>query len=109
MGDPSFVRGQGLSEVVFIVLGVCAVALVFGVPLVRWVRRTPPTPHPLASALLDVLPGGNCGACGNASCFDAASAVARGAAPSSVCAAGGPATAAAVSAVLRAQTCKQVS
>jgi Na+-translocating ferredoxin:NAD+ oxidoreductase subunit B len=98
-----------VREVVFIVLGICAVGLVFGVPFVRWLTRTPAPPNPLATAVLDVLPGGNCGACGSKSCFEAASAVARGAAPSSICAAGGQATSAAVSAVLRSRTMKQVS
>lgn len=98
-----------MRDVVFIVLGVCAVGVVFGVPFARWLMRAPAPPNPLAAAVLDVLPGGNCGVCGNKSCFEAASAVARGAAPSTICAAGGQATSAAVSAVLRSRTMKQVS
>jgi electron transport complex protein RnfB len=80
---------------------IVAAAVIVGIPLLPRARRRPPTPGPLVSEVLDVLPGGNCGACGNESCFGAAVAVAAGRAPSSVCAAGGPATAAQVNAVLR--------
>lgn len=87
-----------------IVATLCAVAVVVGVPLLRPRRHVPRDPGPLASAVLDALPGGNCGACGNGSCFEAASLVAVGRAPADVCATGGPATAAAVAAALRSDS-----
>ena len=88
-----------------IVLALAAVAVVIGVPVLRPPRRAPRAPEPLeplVSAILDALPGGNCGACGNDSCFEAATAVARGRASCDVCASGGPATASAVAAAVRA-------
>jgi electron transport complex protein RnfB len=91
-----------------IAVAVCVVVVILGVPLLRSRSRTPEPPSPLSVAVLSVLPGANCGACGNASCFDAAEAVARGRAPSTVCSTGGPVTAAAVAAVLRQRTFKQV-
>jgi Na+-translocating ferredoxin:NAD+ oxidoreductase RNF subunit RnfB len=54
--------------------------------------------------VLEVLPGGNCGACGNGSCFETASAIAGGRASRNVCAIGGAATAAAVASVLRSHS-----
>lgn len=82
-------------------MAVVAVAAVTGIALLPRMRARPSASLPLVSELLDVLPGGNCGACGNDSCFGAAVAVAEGRAPSSVCEAGGSATAARVAAVLQ--------
>lgn len=97
-----------MLQYLLIAAAVCAVVVVFGVPLLRSRSRAPEPPSPLSVAVLSVLPGANCGACGNASCFDAAVAVARGRAPLAVCSTGGPVTAAAVAAVMRARTFKQV-
>jgi Na+-translocating ferredoxin:NAD+ oxidoreductase RNF subunit RnfB len=53
-------------------------------------RGHPPVPpDPIASAVLSALPGGNCGACGNDSCYDAAIAVAKGTSGPDVCVTGG--------------------
>lgn len=87
----------GLALIGFAIIAVTAVV---GVPLLPRVRRRHTAPGPLVSEVLDVLPGGNCGACGNESCFGAAVEVVAGRAPASVCSAGGPATAAAVAGVL---------
>lgn len=62
--------------------------------------RGPEHVDPCVAAVLSVLPGGNCGACGNDSCFTAAAAIVAGEAPPSVCVTGGEQTAAAVDAVL---------
>jgi len=78
-----------------------AVTAVLAVPLMRRAGRPPRDPGPVASAVLGVLPGGNCGACGNESCFDAAAAVASGKAPASICVTGGPQTARAVAHAVR--------
>jgi Na+-translocating ferredoxin:NAD+ oxidoreductase subunit B len=85
----------------WILLAVGAAVVVVGVPLLRPRTRTPEDPGPLAQAVLEVLPGGNCGACGNGSCFETASAIAAGRASRAVCAVGGIDTAAAVASVLR--------
>lgn len=85
----------------WILLAIGTVAVVVGVPLLRPRRRAPVDPGPLAEAVLDVLPGGNCGACGNGSCFETAAAIAAGRASRTACAVGGAATTAAVASVLR--------
>jgi Na+-translocating ferredoxin:NAD+ oxidoreductase RNF subunit RnfB len=89
-----------MLQVSFIAAALCAVAVVVGVPMLRPHAHVPRDPGPLAAAVLDALPGGNCGACGNDSCFEAAARVAAGRAPADVCATGGPSTAAAVAAAL---------
>ncbi len=85
--------------VVFVAVLLVAAA---GTLLVMRRPRGPRLADEFASAVLDVLPGGNCGACGNDSCFDAASRIASGQLPASVCVTGGGDTAEAVAAVLRA-------
>ena len=52
-------------------------------------------------AVLEALPGGNCGACGRASCFATAEAMLSGRAPATACTAGGATTALAVAAAMR--------
>jgi len=52
-------------------------------------------------AVLEALPGGNCGACGRASCFATAEAIVTGRAPLTACTTGGTATALAVAAAMR--------
>jgi Na+-translocating ferredoxin:NAD+ oxidoreductase RNF subunit RnfB len=89
----------------WILLAVGAAAVVaVAVPLLRPRPRVPIDLGPLAEAVLEVLPGGNCGACGNGSCFETAAAIASGRVSRTVCAAGGPATAAAVASVLRSHS-----
>ena len=45
------------------------------------------------SAVLKALPGGNCGACGNSTCFATARGIAHGRLPDTACVAGGDDTA----------------
>lgn len=88
----------------FVLAAVAATLLaVVTSPFFRPSGRLPAHLGTVASAVLDVLPGGNCGACGHESCFEAAAAVACGEAPSSVCVTGGIETAEAVASVMRAQ------
>jgi Na+-translocating ferredoxin:NAD+ oxidoreductase RNF subunit RnfB len=86
----------------FVVVALAAIAVVVGVPMLRPASRIPAPQQPLVTAILETLPGGNCGACGNDSCYGAARAVAAGRAPYSVCVTGGATTAAAVARVSRA-------
>lgn len=55
---------------------------------------------PRQEALLDLLPGANCGGCGYAGCNDFAGAVVKGTAPADGCPVGGAATAQSVAAVM---------
>lgn len=92
----------GFSLGVVAVAAVAAVAVVIGVQMLRYASRIPSAPEPIVSAVLEALPGGNCGACGNDSCFEAARAVAAGRAPHGVCVSGGPSAAARVARAIRA-------
>lgn len=67
---------------------------------VRSLRRDPPQLEPMASRVLALLPGGNCGACDAGTCFESARAVATGRASASVCTLGGEATEHAIAALL---------
>ena len=75
--------------------GVAAAVLVTRAP-----ARPHTTPPPGVTAVLGALPGGNCGACGNRSCFATAEAIAAGRIADDACVAGGPATARAVAVAL---------
>jgi Na+-translocating ferredoxin:NAD+ oxidoreductase RNF subunit RnfB len=83
-----------------VVFAIVFVAAATGAVLLAPKGHGPEPVDPLAAAVLSVLPGGNCGACGHDSCFDAACAVGAGRAPSSVCVTGGTKTAADVAAAL---------
>jgi Na+-translocating ferredoxin:NAD+ oxidoreductase RNF subunit RnfB len=92
--------GARVFGVPWIVIAALAVAVVVGVPVLRPRHSVPKAPGHLVEPVLDVLPGGNCGACGNDSCFETATAIACGRAPYTACSAGGAATAKAVATVL---------
>lgn len=71
--------------------------------LIGSLRRRPASgAGALAHRVLAVLPGANCEACGNPSCFIAAEGIASGRSPVDTCVTGGEGTAAAVAAVLAA-------
>lgn len=55
---------------------------------------------PAVEAIFDALPGSNCGACGNPSCFAVAEAIASGEKPVNTCVAGGQSVADAIAAIM---------
>jgi electron transport complex protein RnfB len=61
---------------------------------------------PRIQAVLDALPGANCGACGNPSCFAAAEGVVEERLPVTICVAGGQDVADAVAAAMGAEVCE---
>lgn len=61
---------------------------------------------PRVEAILSVLPGANCGACGNPSCFGAAEAMTAGDIPVTACTAGGQPVADAVAEALGVEKCE---
>ncbi len=75
--------------------GIAAAVLVTRTP-----ARPPSAPPPGVTAVLGALPGGNCGACGNSSCFATAEAIAAGREAADTCVAGGQVTARAVAVAL---------
>jgi Na+-translocating ferredoxin:NAD+ oxidoreductase RNF subunit RnfB len=60
---------------------------------------------PRVEAIFEALPGSNCGACGNPSCFAVAEAIAAGEKPINTCVAGGQAVADAVAAITGDASC----
>ncbi|MDP2234647.1 MAG: RnfABCDGE type electron transport complex subunit B [Actinomycetota bacterium] len=64
---------------------------------------------PRVERVLSVLPGANCGACGNPSCFGAAEAIVAGTAKVTVCTAGGQSVADAVADALGLDKCAMSS
>ncbi|MDZ4181103.1 MAG: RnfABCDGE type electron transport complex subunit B [Coriobacteriia bacterium] len=61
---------------------------------------------PRIERVLAALPGANCGACGNPSCFSAAEAIVTGGAPVTLCTAGGQVVVDAVAAALGVEPCE---
>jgi Na+-translocating ferredoxin:NAD+ oxidoreductase RNF subunit RnfB len=61
---------------------------------------------PKVEAIFEALPGSNCGACGNPSCFTVAEAMATGEKPVTTCVAGGQAVADAVAAITGVGACE---
>lgn len=60
---------------------------------------------PRVERVLSALPGANCGACGNPSCFAAAEAIVEGTAPVTACTAGGQSVADDVAEILGLEKC----
>jgi Na+-translocating ferredoxin:NAD+ oxidoreductase RNF subunit RnfB len=82
-------QGGGVGVVTWIVLALLFVVGAAGAVALAPHGHPPVPPDPIASAVLSVLPGGNCGACGNDSCYDAAMSVAKGTSGPDVCVTGG--------------------
>ncbi|MDO8847800.1 MAG: RnfABCDGE type electron transport complex subunit B [Coriobacteriia bacterium] len=64
---------------------------------------------PRVEAVAAALPGSNCGACGNASCFAAAEGIAMGEKPVNSCVAGGQKVADAIALIIGAESCVAVA
>jgi electron transport complex protein RnfB len=64
---------------------------------------------PLVESVASALPGANCGACGNPSCFAVAEGIVAGSLPATACVAGGQAVAEAVAALIGADSCDVVA
>jgi len=74
-----------MNLVIFAVGALCFIGLVSAVLLATAAQKFHVDVDPRVQAVLDVLPGANCGACGNPSCFSAAEAIAEGRAPITTC------------------------
>jgi Na+-translocating ferredoxin:NAD+ oxidoreductase RNF subunit RnfB len=95
--DPSLVIN---AVAALSIIGLAAAAM-----LAAASRRFHVEVDPRVERVLSVLPGANCGACGNPSCFGAAEALAVGAIPVTACTAGGQAVADAIAEVLGVEKC----
>lgn len=82
------------------------IALVTSLVLATAARRFHVEVDPKVEAVFEALPGSNCGACGNPSCFAVAEAIAAGELPPDTCVAGGQAVANEVAAIVGAEACE---
>lgn len=90
--DPALIMNAVLA---LTVLGVISVVL-----LATAAQKFAVEVDPNVGSILAALPGANCGACGNPSCFAAAEAIAAHRAPATTCVAGGRSTAEAIAELL---------
>lgn len=72
-----------------IALFLACIGAVLGVAMARASRRPTAEVDERVSRVLGALPGANCGACGNTTCFTTAEAIVGGRMPADGCAAGG--------------------
>ena len=78
-----------MSAIIIATAVIAVVGLVVGIALVYIGNKFHVEVDPRESAIRDVLPGNNCGACGYAGCDAVASAIVSGEAPASACPVGG--------------------
>jgi Na+-translocating ferredoxin:NAD+ oxidoreductase RNF subunit RnfB len=83
-----------------VVLGLVGIAVLSLALISRATSRVHVQTDPNVEAILGLLPGANCGACGNPSCFSAAESIAAGRAPADTCLSGGSETAQKIAEVL---------
>ncbi len=94
-----------LDLVLKAVVALSAIGIVASAALAAASRKFYVEVDPRVEAVLASLPGANCGACGNPSCFGAAEAIVEEKIPITACTAGGQAVADAVAAVLGVEAC----
>ena len=87
------------------IVALSAIGLLAAGMLVAAAKRFSVEVDPRVEAVLAVLPGSNCGACGNPSCFAAAEAIAEGKTEVTACTAGGQPVADAVADVMGVERC----
>ncbi|MGB5824462.1 MAG: RnfABCDGE type electron transport complex subunit B [Proteocatella sp.] len=89
-----------MNPIVNSVVSLSAMGLVFGAGLAYASQKFAVEVDPKEAAILDALPGANCGGCGFPGCGGLATAIASGKAPVNACPVGGAQVAAAVSAIM---------
>lgn len=91
------------------VAALAAIGTVAAVVLSTAARRFHVEVDPKIEMVLGALPGSNCGACGNPSCFAVAEGIAAGALPVNTCVAGGQGVADEIAAICGAAVCEFVA
>lgn len=94
-----------LMLVIKAIIALSAIGLVAAAVLSAASKRFYVETDPRVDAVLGLLPGSNCGACGNPSCFMAAEAIASGEAVVTTCTAGGQTVSDAVADVMGVEKC----
>jgi len=89
--------------------GLTALGIISAVLLATAARKFHVEVDPKVELVLSSLPGSNCGACGNPSCFVVAEGIASGALAPNTCVAGGPSVADEIAGIMGAATCDFVA
>lgn len=79
-----------MSSIINSVASLSAMGLVFGAGLAYASKKFAVEIDPKEEAILESLPGANCGGCGFPGCGGLAAAIAKGEAPANACPVGGP-------------------
>ncbi len=95
-----------LTLILKAVVALSVIGVVTSAVLSTAARRFHVEVDPRVERVLDALPGSNCGACGNPSCFAVAEAIVVGDLPANACVAGGQAVADEVSTIMGAVACE---
>ncbi len=90
-----------MKDIIVSVLTVGLFGTLFGVLLGVFNEKFKIEENPLVKAIYDVLPHGECGACGFPGCMPCAEAIAEGKAPTNACTVGGEEVAKRVEEVLK--------
>ena len=91
------------------VIALSALGLVTSAVLSTAARRFHIEVDPRVEAVASILPGSNCGACGNPSCFAVAEGIVAGTLPTNACVAGGQSCADGIAVLLGAEACSVAS
>jgi RnfABCDGE-type electron transport complex B subunit len=97
-----------MSVILITALFAAALAFVLGTTLGFFKEFFAVPEDPKVKAIIDVLPGANCGACGYAGCENYAAAAAEGSAPANACSVGGQAAAEKIAAITGADAGEMV-
>lgn len=89
-----------MSEIVIAIVVLAIIGLIIGIALVAAGRKFHVDVDERETAVRDVLPGNNCGACGYAGCDAMAAAIAKGEAPVNGCPVGGAPVAAKIAEIM---------
>ncbi len=98
-----------MKTVIISIIAVGGFGALFGFLLGVFAEKFKVEENPLAKAIYEVLPHGECAACGFPGCHPCAEAIAEGRAPVTACVVGGPATAEKVKKVIEEFKSKQNS
>ncbi len=89
-----------MKSIIISIVAVGGFGALFGALLGYFAEKYKVEEDPLAIAIYEVLPHGDCGACGYPGCKACAEAIARGEAPVDACVVGGAATTAKIKKVI---------
>jgi len=87
-------------EMIYAIVSLAILGGIFGLALAFASKKFKVEVDPRVSAIIEALPGANCGACGYPSCGNLAEAIAKGKASINACPPGGPSTSAKIAEIM---------